>query len=324
MPRSTSPTLESLLPGCETQSTAKIVLRDGTELFLTTDTDEIELDGDPYVSGLLKVGELKETLGQPTNRINVQASNVDGELGLTVSAETRKTELSDIVVRRFYRSLDDPEVYEWKHFFTGKAVNVVADERQVSFDVIDDIEAAGTCIATETLSPNNGWKFPETPDQSPPGTPTNPGGGIGGGGCFLAGTIIYTPFGQKPIEAVKKGWKIYSFDADTRTVEADKVGEVFTYTVEGYYEFTFSDGTRLKVTPEHPFLSESEWVKADDLVLGRHLWRLTANEWQKVALEKIKWISESAAVFNIHVEKNQTYFANGIACHNKLSPFDIQ
>lgn len=178
MPRSTSPTLEEMLLHCETQSTVFIKLRDATPFYFCTGDEELELDGS-YQTSLLHVGELKESLGQSTNRIETKVSNVDKQFGLNIASGARKTELADVVIKRFYRDEFDPDIYEHRHFFTGKAVNAEVNEQFVSFDVIPDTTAAGTCIATETLTANNGWIFPEVPEQDPPGSIENPGG-IGG------------------------------------------------------------------------------------------------------------------------------------------------
>jgi hypothetical protein len=174
MPRTTPPGLTNLLPGCETQSTVDITLRDGTTKYFCTGETELLLGGNLYERLLKRVGDLQETLGQATNRVEVKVSNVDGEFGQNVASPERKMELADVVIRRLYRNLNDGDDFHWMHFFTGKAVNSVVTEQFVTFDVIPDTTAAGTCIATETMSPNNGWKFPETPEQSPPGSGENP------------------------------------------------------------------------------------------------------------------------------------------------------
>ncbi len=174
MPRSSSPTLENLLPGCETQSTIDITLRDDTHRYFWTGDEEIELDGQTYESFLKKIGELRQTVGEAVNRVQATISNVDRVFGLIVAANSRKTELTDVIVRRLYQDLEDAEIFEHRHFFTGKAANSEVNEQFVLLDVISDLTAAGTCIATETLTPTNGWVFPETPEPSPPGTETNP------------------------------------------------------------------------------------------------------------------------------------------------------
>ena len=134
MPRSTSPTLDSLLFDCETQSTVDITLRDGsTKYFCTSDPEFAAylsaISGHTYSSDLMRVGELKETLGQATNNVQVIVSNVNKLFGLNVAAPSRKTELADVVIRRFYRHETNHAVYEWTHFFTGKAVNSVIQQQ---------------------------------------------------------------------------------------------------------------------------------------------------------------------------------------------------
>lgn len=345
MPRSTSPTLESLLPHCETQSTVDITLRDDTVKYYCTGDEELELTppgaDDPvtYLPDLIRVGELKETLGQPTNRISVKISNVrnDSELGKTISAATRKTELADVVIRRLYRDADDPETFEWKHFFTGKAVSVVAEQEViedgelnqtirpfVAFDVIDDIEAAGTCIATETLSPNNGWKFPDVPDQSPPGSGDNPGGGVGGGElpCFAGETLInisediLIPFlSIYEQRDVFIGSSIISFD-DEGEIVIDVIENVFRHTVEKYLLVEFADGSILRVTKEHPFFTEKGFTAIGKLKTGDKV-KSYKQKWRDLEIVSIEEITETIGVFNLTTRRTHHYFADGKGVHNR-------
>lgn len=321
MPRPVPSGLTSLLPAAETQSIVDIGLRNDTTKYFCTGGSPIVLGGHTYVPQLLRVGELKEQLGKATNRVQVVIENVDQVFGLNVASGSRKTELAGVLVRRLYRNISNPAVAELIHIFTGKAVNSEVTEKAVTFDVIPDTTAAGTCLATETLSPVNGWRFPEVPDQAPPGSGDNEGGGIGGGHCFLEGTWILTPRGAQTIERLRIGWNVLSFDED-RVVVADTIEDLFEHVVTGFFDLRFSDGGSVRVTAEHPFLSEFERFKpVADFMIGENVWRFISGDWQRSRLVSARWNSgEAVTVYNLHVRRNHTYFANGFAVHNKIIP----
>lgn len=331
MPRSTSPTLDSLLLDCETQSAVDITLRDGsTKHFCTGDPDIAaflsSITGHSYSSDLMRVGELKETLGQATNNVQVVVSNVNRLFGLNVAAPGRKTELADVVIRRLYRSETNPAVYELKHFFTGKTVNSVVDEKQVSFDVIPDTTAAGTCIATVTLSPNNGFKFPDVPDQSAPGSGDNPGTPIGGSHCFIGESkFIFFDGSEIPFaELYKRRLEFIgqnaarSFDKANRAVRGE-IQAIFRHKVTDYLKVTFADGSVSGVTSQHPFFTpmlkyvEIGTMKPGDAVFSDE------DEQQLVSIHAIEPVAAPKGiwVYNVQIGRWKNYSADNKRVHNK-------
>ena len=79
----------------------------------------------------------------------------------------------------------------------------------------------------------------------------------GGGSCFLPGTLITMENGsQIPIENVKAGDKIASFDKDLNKVVTE-VLETESPMRDDYYIISFSDGNELKITNEHPLYIKS-------------------------------------------------------------------
>jgi len=345
MPRPASSQLIALLPGCASESTLDIRLRGETDPFHFA-TDELLIGGITYLPLLLDgangeegVGELKETATQSTNRVSVKISNVLSGWGAKVANALRPLELADCVIKTLYfdektYNAANPLTYRHEYFFSGKSVGAEANEEYVSFEVIPKTTASGLCIANRALSVYNDYGFPGLPVQSSPGSPTNPGGGIGtgeiepvpggsngGGGCFIAGTRIFTPRGEQPIEDIKKGWKVYSYNSQTLEIEIDTVVETFRHTVTEYFEIDFEGGNNtVSVTAEHPFLSESgEFIAAGNLALGQRVWCYASGFWQKTMVCSFKIRTGVFDVFNITVSKNKTYFANRFAVHNKES-----
>ncbi|HUT21862.1 MAG TPA: polymorphic toxin-type HINT domain-containing protein [Candidatus Bipolaricaulota bacterium] len=138
------------------------------------------------------------------------------------------------------------------------------------------------------------------------------GGGAEGGGCFAAGTKITMADGSKKnIEDVKEGDEILTFENERaiKTVSA-KVVETFEHTVSGYLLINDS----LRVTPEHRMFINSGWqmigeAKVNDMLMDE--------SGQLVRIEKIAYEREIVKVYNLHIEKYHTFFANGIYVHNE-------
>lgn len=73
----------------------------------------------------------------------------------------------------------------------------------------------------------------------------------------------------------------------------------------------------LKVTSEHPFLINGEWVKAKDLNVGDEL---TSIDGRKVRIKKIKDIVDEVEVYNLEVKNYSDFIVNGLVVHNSNLP----
>ncbi len=143
-----------------------------------------------------------------------------------------------------------------------------------------------------------------------------------GSPCFPAGTLVLTDKGYVEIEDVEVGDMVLTHEGRYRKVTATGRKEAET--------IVLTDGTReLECTPNHPIYSlgkVAEWVPAEDM-RGR-LWA-TPNEiddggecelrddlhaWRRVT--DIKATHEIKTVYNMTVEEDNSYVADGIVVHN--------
>jgi hypothetical protein len=366
MPRSADAQLIELLNGCETQSTVDIRLRSGTPHFFSTNVP-LNL-GENYTPRLLKVGGLHETGTQAVNRVSVAMSNVDLQWGLKLASELRGLELADVTIKRLFRNpkigiFQHKHFFSGKLVGAAadeKQINfdvipkTTASGLSLAIRMLSPLcawifkdprtckylgllltcnlvrKSRGGCRGRENEEHNGGFAFPENPTQAAPGASGNslPGAGAGENPCFVEGTRVFTHKGEQRIETIKEFWRVYSFNPQTQQVELDTVEEVFEHVVTGYFEFTFSDGASVKVTPEHPFFTEAgEFVRADDLRIphegerGSVVRRFCDDCWRNVELKQMKWHSgQNVKVYNLHVLRNHTYFANRFAVHNSKDP----
>ena len=157
-------------------------------------------------------------------------------------------------------------------------------------------------------------------------------GGDSGGSCFLPGTLITLANGsQIPIENVKVGDKIFSYDKNLKPVITE-VLETESPIRDYYYIITFENGKELKVTDEHPLYIKSNkyegWgsiipeatmndagMKTKKIKTGDYILNIE-KKWIKII--DIKHINEKVQTYNLKsVSKTKTFFAEGFLAHNK-------
>jgi len=138
------------------------------------------------------------------------------------------------------------------------------------------------------------------------------GGGAEKGGCFAAGTNILLANGKnKPIEKMAVGDMILTYsDAASKQLTAGQVEEVIEHWVG---EYMVING-KTKITPEHQVFSNNHFVDAGRLKIGDWLW--SANN-EKIVVREIEIKRELIKVYNLRIDPQHTYFADGVWVHNQ-------
>jgi RHS repeat-associated protein len=149
--------------------------------------------------------------------------------------------------------------------------------------------------------------------------------------CFVAGTLIHTENGLVPIEKIKAGDKVLSYNEDGRQVEYQTVVRTFVNHSSNLFEVRVEGQSEpLVVTNGHPFYvhrarsnlsaNEGEWInsdklKAEDLVLKPDgIW---------VEIVSVNHVLGEAAVYNFEVEQNHDYFVGQNDWLVQLKPFKL-
>lgn len=145
------------------------------------------------------------------------------------------------------------------------------------------------------------------------------GGSSSGGGtkntCFKIGTKVLTPNGYIPIEEIVVGDLVVTFDNDLNLHEREVIR---TYKHDGneksdIYIYTFSNGTILNVTENHPFLdTNKKFVNIGDLNIGDSVLDKNGNSVEILSKEYL----ENDVVYNIEVDEFNAYIAEEICVHN--------
>ena len=134
--------------------------------------------------------------------------------------------------------------------------------------------------------------------------------------CFIAGTLVLTEDGEKPIEEIEVGDYVYASDPETGESGFKEV--LWTYQRETYeLVHVFVADEEILTTPNHPFWVESEWIAAGNLHTGDIL---TLADGSKAAICQIftESLDNPVKVYNFEVEDFHTYYVTdiGVLVHN--------
>lgn len=138
----------------------------------------------------------------------------------------------------------------------------------------------------------------------------------GGGGCFVAGTLVATPHGPVPIEDLRRGDPLLAFTG-SGAVLPTVLRSVITHPVDEY-RLIKTERAQLLVTPEHPFyLGAGTFKTVAVLQAGDVLHAYDGAVWSDERILSIDTVKQPAIVYDLQTDAPHTFFANEIAVHNK-------
>ena len=136
--------------------------------------------------------------------------------------------------------------------------------------------------------------------------------GAEGGGCFLPETEILMSGGKsKPIEEVRTGdFVLTRENPNSSKLVKGKVTATFKHEVP---EYLIINGG-LKVTPEHNLFINGRWMTAGEARVGDYLLN-SQDEWIRIFSIEKTWAK--VAVYNLRIDKYETFFAGDFYVHNQ-------
>ena len=137
-----------------------------------------------------------------------------------------------------------------------------------------------------------------------------------GSTCFVAGTLVLTKDGEKPIEDIEVGDYVYSTDPETGESDYKEVMNVFIRQ-SNIIIHVFVNDEEIETTPTHPFRVENEWVTADKLKAGDVL---TLANGTTCAIDRVyaEFTNKAITVYNFEVADFHSYYVTntGVLVHN--------
>jgi hypothetical protein len=136
-------------------------------------------------------------------------------------------------------------------------------------------------------------------------------------GCFLPDTPVRNADGTDvPISAVRPGDRLLAFTSDGTVVTAT-VRQVLVHDAEEY-RIVRTNSMVLKVTPEHPFyVGDGTFKTLEALRPGNSIRAYDGSGMTPQRIESIESVRVPTRVYNLMTDAPHTFFANGIAVHNK-------
>ena len=139
--------------------------------------------------------------------------------------------------------------------------------------------------------------------------------------CFVAGTKVKTEDGDKNIEEIKAGDKVWSYNPATGETGLKTVKQTFENETKQMVHVTISDGKDIEeidTTVRHPFYVVDYGFKyASELRIGDKVISVSGDIYEVTSLE-IENLDTPVKVYNFEVEDWHTYFvsSSGILVHN--------
>jgi len=145
-------------------------------------------------------------------------------------------------------------------------------------------------------------------------------GGRGGGGCFVAGTPITTKYGFLPIEQIRVGDIVLSYNERTQLNEYSQVLETMIHIVYEPIYTLVVENEILEVTGNHRLYIERNnqylWLPVEELTLSDKV-RYANGKFQPI--DGIFTELCAITVYNFEVSNNHNYYVgkSKILAHNK-------
>ena len=141
--------------------------------------------------------------------------------------------------------------------------------------------------------------------------------------CFTGDTLVAAENGQKRIDEIEVGDKVWAFNVETGETELKTVTKVYVHSVDEILHLYTDDGD-IDTTANHPFYVVGKgWVAAGDLVVGDEVFNLDGTT-SVVLGSAIEKLDEPVLVYNLEVEDFHSYFVGcvPVLVHN-YNQYDI-
>ena len=139
----------------------------------------------------------------------------------------------------------------------------------------------------------------------------------GGGGCFLPDTLIRKADStEAPISQIQPGDSLLAFTPEGQVVTG-AVQLILTHDVDEYCVMR-TESIILHVTLEHPFyIGNGTFKTLEALQVGDNIFIFDGQGLSAQPIRSIERVRARTRVYNLQTDEPNTFFANGVAVHNK-------
>jgi predicted lipid-binding transport protein (Tim44 family) len=136
-------------------------------------------------------------------------------------------------------------------------------------------------------------------------------------GCFLPDTPVLRADGtSSPISEIRPGDELFAFSTTGEIVHTT-VRQVVVHEVDEYIVVSTAE-TTLRVTREHPFyVGDGTFKTLEALKVGDRIFAVVGGRLREQVITSLEIVHAPTRVYNLQTDHPNTYFANGIAVHNK-------
>ncbi len=136
--------------------------------------------------------------------------------------------------------------------------------------------------------------------------------------CFPAGTKVHTPNGIQNIEDLYEGDLVLTYNETTKQQEYKPILIKHERFTQQMLSLELPTGEFVRVTPEHRFFCNDEWIEAGSLKAG-DLLHLKGGDYTTVI--SVEVLPHYEKVYNFDIEDNENYYVteDGILVHNGYS-----
>ncbi|MCX5841349.1 MAG: polymorphic toxin-type HINT domain-containing protein, partial [Deltaproteobacteria bacterium] len=136
-------------------------------------------------------------------------------------------------------------------------------------------------------------------------------------GCFLPNSEILKSDGTSvPISAVRPGNELVAYSPEGRIVHT-KVRNILRHKVKEYILLK-TDRHALRVTAEHPFyVGQGTFKTLEALKIGDAIFAWDGQSLSEQRIVSLERVHERVRVYNLQTDHPNTFFAGGLAVHNK-------
>jgi len=152
------------------------------------------------------------------------------------------------------------------------------------------------------------------------------------GGCFVSGTLVTLSNKESVIiEDVKEGDMVITYNVEKNIQEIGKVKSLISLKKNDIVSIKLSNSTNIECTSEHPFwvvnkgwssISPEKSLLYPDMNIKKMMVSdiLLTDSNTEVIVDDIKELkNKTINVYNLQIEGNHNYYANGILVHNKMA-----